>query len=82
MKYLEVGIGGNLVYGMFDTGANVTIISSKLANQLALPMYPYHARFRQAAGHVAKFVAKLGLVNLQLHDNLIVSVDGIRVMDS
>ena len=27
VKYLEVGIGGNLVYGMFDTGANVTIIS-------------------------------------------------------
>ncbi len=30
-KYLEVGLEGNLIRGMYDTGSNVTIISSRLA---------------------------------------------------
>lgn len=31
VKYLEVGLDKYLVLGMFDTGANVSIISSHLA---------------------------------------------------
>lgn len=45
-------------------------------------MEAYSATFRQATGAHSKFVGRLGDVMLQLHDNLELLTNGIRVMDT
>lgn len=63
-QYLELCIAGKRVYGLYDTGSNCTIVSKKLADGLKLPQTSYGASFRQASGSMAKFVGKVGNVNL------------------
>lgn len=79
--YLTAALEGQRVMGMHDTGSNVTLMNKKLAEQLGLPIQPHSSTYRVASGSRDKFVGRLGPVTLQIHDQLELTVEGIRVME-
>ena len=79
-KFIDVVLDGRRVYGMEDSGANFSLVTEALADELGLEVFPFGGSFTVASGHKNQFAGKLGKVNLQLHDGLVVEVDGIRVI--
>ena len=80
MTYVDVGVQGRLVRALYDTGSNCTIISEALASTLQLPREPFHKAFTLANGSRGTFTGRIPKLELQLHDNLSLEVEGVRVM--
>ena len=58
-QYVPLAIDSRRVYGLYDSGSNVTIISHGLARALGLQVLPFNGTFLQAAGHLGRFVGRL-----------------------
>ena len=70
-----------MVYILFNTGSNVTLLNKKLAEQLDLNVEEYASTFWMASCAGAHFTRKLPRARLQLHDSLAVMVEGIRIIN-
>ena len=63
-QYVPFAINSQRVYGLYDSGSNVTIISHRLAKALELQVLPFNRTFQQTAGHLGHFVGRLGPIPL------------------
>ena len=63
-QYVFFTIDSRRIYGLYDSGSNVTIISHRLAKALGLQVLPFNRTFWQAAGHLGRFVGRLGPIPL------------------
>ena len=63
-QYVPLAIDSRHVYGLYDSGSNVTIISHGLAKALGLQLLPFNETFRQVASHLGRFVRRLGPIPL------------------
>ena len=69
------------MHALFNTGSNVTLLNTKLAEQLGLKVEEYISTFRMASGASACFIGRLPRIKLQLHDSLAVMMEGIGFID-
>ena len=79
-KYLDVVFGPARIYSMWDTGANFSMITIKLAKALGIPVFPFKGTFTTATGEEGEYAGKLGRITVQLHNKLAVELDGVRVL--
>ena len=78
-KYLDVVFGPARIYSMWDSGANFSMITIKLA-KIGMPILPFKGTFTTATGKEGEYARKLGRITMQLHDKLAVELDGVRVL--
>lgn len=63
------------IYGMYDTGANFSIVIDKLTQVLGLAILLFIKSFTMADGSLGKYARKLGPTRLQFHDKLELAVE-------
>lgn len=80
-NFADIVLDGTRVYGMYDTGSNVTLMNQRLATQLGISTEPYTGTYKVASGNYCRFVAKAKPVTVQVHDSLTLEVEGIRIIE-
>ena len=68
------------MYTLFDTDNNSNLLNQKLTKQLSLNIEEYASFFPVASSANAPFVRQLFKIKLQLHDSLVLMIEGIGII--
>ena len=81
-RYVDVVFDTFRLWALFDTGANFSMITSRLARDLGLTLAPFNRTFLVANGVVGRFAGLIREAKLQLHDSLEVTLKNVRVIEA
>ena len=76
-RYVKAVLGNQAFWWLKDTGANFTVVTTKLCKYLGLKVLPYDGTYALPSGAREKCAGKLGREMLQLHDKLLLEIDNI-----
>ena len=83
-QYLKVGIDNYLLWAMYDSGSSYMLLSTGLFKELGLAvnMTWLPGSYRVADGSLQKFAGHLEPQVLQLHNDLVLTIEDITVIES
>ncbi len=81
-KYFDLVFASYRLWALFDTGANFSMITTKLCRELGLAVAPFDKQFSLANGVTKRFAGCLPEVVIQLHDRLDITLCNVRVMEA
>ena len=81
-KYFDLAFASYRLWALFDTGANFSMITTKLCKALGIAIAPFDKSFSLANGATGKFAGCLPEVIVQLHDRLEITLKNVRVLDA
>jgi len=81
-KYFDVVFASYRVWALSDTGANFSMVTTKLCRELGLATAPFDKSFQLANGVTGRFAGCLPEVVIQLHDKLEVTLRNVRVVEA
>lgn len=58
-KYFDLGFDAYRLWALFDTGANFSMVTTRLCKELGLPVAPFDKSFSLANGATGKFAGCL-----------------------